>query len=133
MRRITGIQVHHSVNLEDASRFAANMLTALEATLVKCDSAEVRAIIEDARPIVRRIGVARTAAGLRLQMHARDPDFKRYRDGELPWPDEREDGFVPRCTCYDRCLFHDTERGSLEDCNCDRTCGQHGETPATEG
>jgi hypothetical protein len=125
MRRITGIQVHHSVNLEDASRFAANMLTALEATLVKTEDAEIRTILEDARPIVRRIGVARTAAGLRLQMHQRDPDFKRYRDGELPWPDELVEGFVARCTCHDRCLFHDTERGSLDDCNCDRVCGQH--------
>ena len=39
MRRITGIQVHHSVNLDDASRFAANMLTALEAAYAKSDLA----------------------------------------------------------------------------------------------
>lgn len=125
MRRITGIQVHHSTNLEDASRFAANMLTALQATLVKTGSEEIKQLIEDAGPIVRRVGVARTAAGLRLQMHQRDPDFRRYRDGELPYPDELVEGFVPRCTCHDRCLFHDTGRGSLEDCNCDTACGQH--------
>lgn len=132
MRRITGIQVHHSVNLEDASRFAANMLTALEATMVKTGSEEVQAIIDDVRPLVRRIGVARTAAGMRLQMHGLDPEFRRYRDGELPYPDELEEGFVPRCTCYDRCLFHDTERGSIDDCNCGRVCGQHGESQSQE-
>lgn len=125
MRRITGIQVHHSTNLEDASRFAANMLTALEGALAKTGSEEIKQLIEDARPIVHRIGVARTAAGLRLQMHHRDPDFRRYRDGELPYPDELEEGFVPRCTCHDRCLFHDTGRGSVENCTCDRACGQH--------
>ena len=71
--------------------------------------------------------MARTAAGLRLQMHQRDPDFKRYVDGEMPWPDELEEGFVARCSCDDRCLYHDIGRGTLEDdCNCDKVCGQHG-------
>src|SRR3712207_6909466 len=47
-----------------------------------------------------------------------------------PWPDERVEGFVARCRCADRCLFHDTGRGGIEDCNCDQVCGQHGEPPA---
>jgi hypothetical protein len=80
MRRIVGIQLHHSVNLDDASRFAG--------------------------------------------------EFKRYVEGELPWPDETLEGFVPRCTCKDRCLFHDTGRGGPEHCNCDRICGQHGDAEA---
>jgi hypothetical protein len=130
MRRIIGIQVHHSVNLDDASRFGANMLTALEAALKRTDSPEIRQLLDECRPLVRQIGVARTAAGLRLQMHQRDPDFKRYVDGELPWPDELEEGFVPRCTCDDRCIFHDIGRGTPDDCNCDRICGQHGDPPA---
>jgi hypothetical protein len=130
MRRIIGIQIHHSVNLDDASRFAVNMLTALEAADKKADDPEVQALLDRLRPLVREIGVARTAAGLRLQMHQRDPDFKRYVDGELPWPDERVEGFVPRCTCNDRCLFHDIGRGGPEHCNCDRICGQHGEAEA---
>src|SRR3954471_22865576 len=128
MRRIIGIQIHHSVNLDDASRFAVNMLTALEAADKKTADPEVRALLEDLRPLVRQVGVARTAAGLRLQMHQRDPEFKRYVDGELPWPDELEEGFVARCTCDDRCLYHDVGRGTLEDdCNCDKVCGQHGD------
>jgi hypothetical protein len=131
MRRIIGIQTHHSVNLEDASRFAVNMLTALEATLKRTGDPEIHQMLDRLRPLVREIGVARTAAGLRLQMHQRDPDFKRYVDGELPWPDELEEGFIPRCTCDDRCLYHDIGRGTLEnDCNCDRVCGQHGDAEA---
>jgi hypothetical protein len=125
MRRIVGIQVHHSVNLDDASRFGVNMLTALEGVLGRTDDPEIRELLEECRPLVRQIGVARTAAQMRLQMHQRDPDFKRYVDGELPWPDELAEGFVPRCSCNDRCLFHDTKRGTLDDCNCDRVCGQH--------
>ena len=126
MRRIVGIQLHHSVNLDDASRFAVNMLTALEVVEKKTDDPEVRGLLDRLRPLVREIGVARTAAGLRLQMHQRDPDFKRYAEGELPWPDETAEGFVPRCTCNDRCLFHDIGRGGPEHCNCDRVCAQHG-------
>jgi hypothetical protein len=133
MRRITGIQVHHSVNLDDASRFGANMLTALQAAHTKAGSEETLRLLEQLAPLVREIGVARTAAGMRLQMHQRDPDFRRYVDGELPWPDELEEGFVPRCTCHDRCLFHDVGRGTLEEnCNCGRACGQHGEPPEAE-
>jgi hypothetical protein len=126
MRRIIGIQIHHSVNLDDASRFAVNMLTALEAADKKTADPEVRALLDVLRPLVRQIGVARSAAGLRLQMHQRDPEFKRYVDGERPWPDELAEGFVPRCTCQDRCLFHDVGRGGPEHCNCERPCGQHG-------
>ena len=131
MRRIIGVQLHHSVKLEDASRYAINMLTALEATLERTGDQEIRQLLDELGPLVRQIGVARTAAGLRLQLHQRDPDFKRYVNGELPWPDELTDGFVPRCTCDDRCLFHDVGRGTLEqDCSCDRGCGLHGDAEA---
>jgi hypothetical protein len=133
MRRITGIQVHHSVNLDDASRFGVNMLTALQAAHTKSGDAETRRLLDVLGPLVREIGVARNAARLRLQMHQRDPDFRRYVDGELPWPDELQEGFVPRCTCHDRCLVHDLGRGDAEEhCTCDRVCAQHGEPPAAE-
>jgi hypothetical protein len=131
VRRITGIQVHHSVNLEDASRFGANLLTALEAAHKKTGSDETRRLLDQLAPLVREVGVARTAAGMRLQMHQRDPDFKLYVDGDAPWPDELVDGFVPRCRCHDRCLFHDVGRGTLErDCSCDVPCRQHPEAEA---
>jgi hypothetical protein len=131
VRRITGIQVHHSVNLDDASRFAANMLTALEAAYTRSGSEETGRLIRALAPLVREIGVERTAAGMRLQMHQRDPNFKRYVDGDEPWPDERVEGFIPRCRCHDRCLFHDFGRGSLEqDCSCDEWCRQHPDAEA---
>jgi hypothetical protein len=132
MRRITGIQVHHSVNLDDASRFGVNMLTALQAAHTKTGSEETQRLLDALGPLVREIGVARTAAGMRLQMHQRDPDFNRYVEGELPWPDELEEGFVPRCTCNDKCLYHDMGRGTIKNCNCDRVCGQHGAPPEAE-
>jgi hypothetical protein len=128
VRRITGIQMHHSVNFDDASRFGANLLTALEAAYKKSGSPETERLLDALRPLVRQVGVERTAAGLRLQMHQRDPDFKRYVDGDLPWPDELAEGFIPRCRCGDLCLFHDVGRGSAEqDCNCDERCRQHPE------
>ena len=131
MRSITGIQVHHSVNLDDASRFAANMLTALESAYAKSGSEDTKRLLDELRPLVRQVGVERTAAGMRLQMHQRDPHFKRYVDGDMPWPDERAESFVPRCRCYDRCLFHDVGRGSLErDCTCDEWCRQHPDAKA---
>jgi hypothetical protein len=131
LRRITGIQVHHSVNLDDASRFAANMLTALEAAHAKSASSETARLLDQLRPLVREVGVERTAAGMRLQMHQRDPHFRRYVDGDMPWPDETADGFIARCRCHDRCLFHDVGRGSLErDCTCDEWCRQHPDAEA---
>ena len=126
MRRITGIQVHHSVNLDDASRFGANMLTALQAVHRKTGSEETRRLLDALGPLVREIGVARTAAGMRLHMHQRDPDFRHYVEGDMPWPDELADGFVPRCRCNDKCLVHDVGRGSAErDCTCGEWCRRH--------
>jgi hypothetical protein len=131
VRRITGIQVHHSVNLEDASRFGANLLTALEAAYKKTGAEETKKLIDELTPLVRKVGVERTAAGMRLQMHQRDPEFKRYVEGDEPWPDELAEGFVARCRCHDKCLFHDMGRGSAEqDCNCGIPCGQHPEAEA---
>jgi hypothetical protein len=133
VRRIVGIQIHHSVNLDDASRFGVNMLTALAAAHAKSGSQETARLIERLQPLVREIGVARSAAGLRLQMHQRDANFKRYVDGELPWPDEQDEGFLPRCSCHDRCLVHDTGRGDPAlHCTCGRVCAQHGEPPTAE-
>jgi hypothetical protein len=124
-RRIVGVQLHHSVTLDDASRFAANMLTALESVDRRTLDDEVSGLIEELRPIVQRIGVARTAAGMRLALHQNDPEFRAYVDGDLPWPDEDPAGFVARCRCDDRCLFHDVGRGSEDDCNCEVPCRQH--------
>jgi hypothetical protein len=124
-RRIVGVQLHHSVTLADASRYAANMLTALESASLRTLDDEVADLIDELRPLVQRIGIARAAADMRLKLHQADPEFAAYVDGDLPWPDETADGFVARCRCYDRCLFHDMGRGTEEHCNCDKPCRQH--------
>jgi hypothetical protein len=125
-RRIVGVQIHHSVTLSDASRHAANMLTALESVRRRAlDDEEVAGLLEELRPMVERIGIARAASQMRLGLHQADPDFRAYVDGDLPWPDEDPEGFVARCRCDDRCLFHDVGRGSEADCNCDVRCRQH--------
>jgi hypothetical protein len=46
MCRITGIQLHHSVNLDDASPFGVNMLTALTAAHTRTGDPELRRLIE---------------------------------------------------------------------------------------
>lgn len=124
-RRIIGVQLHHSVTLDDASRYAANMLTALESVRMRAIDDEVSELLDELRPLVQRIGVARAAAQMRLELHQTDPDFRAYVDGDLPWPDERPEGFAARCRCDDRCLFHDTGRGTEADCNCDVLCRRH--------
>jgi hypothetical protein len=129
-RRIVGAQVHHSVTLADASRYAANLITALESASRRSLDDELPGIIRELKPLVRRVNVARAAAELRLQMHQSDPDFKAYVDGDLPWPDENPEGFVPRCRCYDRCLFHDLGQGTEDDCNCDIPCQLHADEEA---
>lgn len=125
-RQIVGVQVHHSTTLSDATRHGANLLTALEGAATRTTDPDVAAVAAELRPLLRQVGIVSQAARLRLQLHHADPDFKRYVDGDLPYPDENPDGFVARCRCHDRCLYHDTGRGTLErDCNCDLVCGQH--------
>jgi hypothetical protein len=126
-RRIVGVQLHHSVTLNDASRYAVNMLTALESADRRTLDDDVAELLDEFRPLVRRIGIARAAADMRLKLHQADADFTAYVDGDMPWPDENPEGFVARCRCNDRCLFHDMGQGSEEHCNCDKLCRQHQE------
>ena len=46
MRRIIGFQVHHSANLDDASRFGVNMLTALEGALKRTGDPEIEQLLQ---------------------------------------------------------------------------------------
>ncbi|HEU4658450.1 MAG TPA: hypothetical protein VFR97_13035 [Capillimicrobium sp.] len=125
-RRIIGVQLHHSVALGDASRYATNMLTALESARRRAlDDEEITELIEQLKPLVRAIGIARASAEMRLRLHQADPEFRAYVDGDLPWPDEDPNGFVARCRCDDRCLYHDVGRGTEADCNCDVACRRH--------
>lgn len=126
-RNIVGVQVHHSTNLSDASRFAVNALTALEATQQKRDDPALEALLTAMRPLVLEIGVLRTEASERLvAFHVADSrGFRAARDGRVRWPDERAEGFVARCSCGDRCLYHDTRQGTPDDCSCMVGCAAH--------
>jgi hypothetical protein len=125
-RKVTGIQLHHSTFLDDAVRGGSNMLAGLTNAVRRTNSPELKALLEEARALVQRVGEAHGRASASLRDLQADPQFKQYRDGALPWPDEVPEGFVARCSCDDLCLFHDVGRGSWDDnCSC-RPCPQHG-------
>jgi hypothetical protein len=130
MRRpITGIQVHHSVFLDDALRGAANACAGLDSAIVRTGDNELIDLLWRLRELTRELGEARDRSRGRLRALPKDQVI-RCRDGAEPWPDELSEGFVPRCTCYDRCLTHDTGVGRDEDCNCGTVCPAHGEQAA---
>lgn len=121
-RRITGIQTHHSLQLDDASRGATNMCVSLGGAVRKTGDPELADLQAEAVLLTRRIGRAREAANARLHgFYAEDPErFKRARAGAEPYPDETVGGFVARCTCYDLCLHrYGIEPGENGICNCD--------------
>lgn len=127
-RPIIGLNLHPVVKWDDAYRFAANAASALDGAFAKTGDDDALALSDELVLVLRRIGDKRKEYqdhfdALRLI----DPDtFVNAREGAIPWPDvEREEGFVPRCTCYDACPRHD--RGwSAEPCRgrC-QPCPQH--------
>lgn len=105
-RTVTGIQLHHVTDLADAGRFLANAAAALSAAHTRTEDvryAEWRAAVIALAAEVREL---EAEARTRLEAVPAD-EFARCRDGELPWPDEVAEGFTPRHTCHDRCLYHD--------------------------
>jgi hypothetical protein len=123
---IVGLQVHHSVFLEDALRGGANARAGLRSAIQRTGDEELIAIAERADNVLRELRAARDEAReslLSMPTH----QVIRAREGFEPYPDELAEGFVGRCTCYDECAIH--ARGqSAEDgwiCNCDVTCPVH--------
>lgn len=132
-RRIIGIQTHHSVQLDDAMRGAANMCAGLRGALKCTGDADHALLLEEAALLARRISRARSEASSRLRaFYEADPErFKRCRDGMEPWPDETLGAFEPRCSCDDRCLIHDVGVDApAEQCNCGRECPAYPEREA---
>jgi hypothetical protein len=127
-RRIIGLNLHPVLKWDDAYRFAANAASALEGTFTKTGDPDAQELRDQMVALLSRIGDKRKEYqdhfdALRLI----DPQaFASARDGVVPWPEvEREEGFVPRCTCYDACPVHD--RG-WQDGACGgrcRPCPQH--------
>lgn len=128
-KRIIGIQVHHSVFLDDALRGAANACAGLDSAIVRTGDNDLIELLWRLRSLTMELGDARDRARDRLRALPSD-QVVRCREGEEPWPDELPEGFVPRCTCYDRCLTHDTGVGRDEDCNCGKVCPAHGQRAA---
>jgi hypothetical protein len=127
-RRIIGIQTHHSVQLDDATRGAANMCAGLRGALRCTGDPVLASLLDEATTLAGRIADARNAASSRLRgFYDEDPErFKRCRDGIEPWPDETIGAFQPRCSCYDRCLIHDHGVAAPEEqCNCGVPCPAH--------
>lgn len=121
-RRITGIQTHHSLQLDDASRGATNMCVSLGGAVRRTGDPELACLQAEALLLTRRIGRAREAANASLQgLYVENPEhFKACRAGAEPYPDEAGRDFVARCTCYDQCLHrYGIEPGENGICNCE--------------
>jgi hypothetical protein len=116
-KRIVGVQLHHSVFLEDALRGAANACAGLDSAMVRTGDHDLIEILWRLRGLTRELGQAWDRSRGRLRALSKD-QVVRCCDGEEPWPDELSEGFVPRCTCYDRCLAHDTGIGGHDHCTC---------------
>jgi hypothetical protein len=124
---VIGIQVHHSVFLEDALRGAANSRAGLRSAIQRTGDTNLIALAERADEVLRELRAARDKARESL-LSLSEHQVIRAREGFDPYPDELAEGFVGRCTCYDQCPIH--SRGqSAEDgwiCNCGVTCPVHG-------
>jgi hypothetical protein len=128
-KRIVGINIHHSVFLDDALRGAANASAGLDSAIVRTGDNDLIELLWRLRGLTKELADARDRSRRRLRSLPADQVI-RCREGEEPWPDELPEGFVPRCTCYDRCLVHDTGVGRDEDCNCAKVCPAHGRRAA---
>lgn len=123
VRSVTGIQLHHVTDLQDARRFLGNAVMALGAAHVRTGDARFSGLADQLKGMVAQThdleGEARESMH---RLHATDPErFVRCREGEEPWPDELQAGFVPRHTCQDKCLYHDHEvLDAILQCTCGR-------------
>jgi hypothetical protein len=127
---VIGIQVHHSVFLDDALRGAANARAGLRSAIQRTGDPDLIAVAERADDVLRELRTARDEARMRLLSMPRDQVI-RSREGFEPYPDELAGGFVGRCTCYDQCAIH-TRGQSAEDgwiCNCAASCSVHPRGP----
>ncbi|GAA4513837.1 MULTISPECIES: hypothetical protein [Nonomuraea] len=123
VRGVTGMQLHHSTDLQDAGRFLGNAMMALRAAHVRTGDDRYSDLASQLKTLVAEARTLETQARTRLEgLHATHPEqFVRCREGEDPWPDEIQAGFIPRHTCYDQCLYHD--HGVLDaitQCTCGR-------------
>ncbi|MEV4101708.1 hypothetical protein AB0J42_15730 [Nonomuraea sp. NPDC049649] len=123
VRGVTGIQLHHTTDLQDAGRFLGNAMMALRAAHARTGDDRYSDLVSRLKTLVAETRTLETQARTRLEgLHATDPEqFVRCREGEDPWPDEIQAGFIPRHTCHDRCLYHDHDvLDAILQCTCGR-------------
>ncbi len=123
VRGVTGIQMHHTTDLQDATRFLGNAAMALRAAHVRTGDDRYSDLAAQLKAMAVEARVLETQARASMEgLHSTDPEqFVRCRDGHEPWPDEIQAGFVPRHTCRDQCLYHDHNvLNAIMQC----TCGQ---------
>jgi len=105
-RGVVGVQIHHVTDLSDCHRFLVNAHCALRSAHVR--TGDERYVAMQARIGELMAEIGQLEAEARDRLHSLPPEqFTNCRDGYEPWPDEIADGFVPRHTCKDRCLYHD--------------------------
>jgi hypothetical protein len=125
---VIGIQVHHSVFLDDAVRGAANTRAGLRSAIQRTGDTELIALAARADDVLRELRAARDEAQGSLRSMSKS-QVVRAREGFEPYPDELSGRFVGRCTCYDVCAIHGRGQ-SAEDgwiCNCGVICPVHGD------
>ncbi|MBB4916735.1 hypothetical protein ACFY19_22310 [Streptosporangium saharense] len=123
VRGVTGVQMHHTTDLQDAVRFLGNAVMALRAAHVRTGDERYSGLADQLRAMTAETRGLESQARTSMQdLHVADPElFLRCRDGEEPWPDEIQAGFIPRHTCRDRCLYHDHGvLNAITQCTCGR-------------
>jgi len=93
-KRIIGIQVHHSVFLDDALRGAANACAGLDSAIVRTGNNDLIELLWRLRGLARELSEVRDRSRGRLLSLPKEQVI-RCREGEEPWPDELPEGFVP--------------------------------------
>ncbi|MBC2866916.1 hypothetical protein [Streptomyces mexicanus] len=123
VRGVTGIQLHHVTDIQDAGRFLGNAVMALRAAFVRTGDERYSGLSAEVSDLLAKVrGLENAARGNLHALHSRDPErFVRCREGDEPWPDEIEAGFIPRHTCRDTCLYHDHDvLDAITQCICGR-------------
>jgi hypothetical protein len=123
VRGVTGIQLHHVTDLQDASRFLGNAAMAFRAAHVRTGDDRFSGLATQLKALVAQARVLEDDARANMHgLHSTDPErFIRCREGEEPWPGEIPAGFIPRHTCKDECLYHDHDvLDAITQCTCGR-------------
>jgi hypothetical protein len=117
------MQLHHVTDLQDAGRFLANAAMAFKAAHVRTGDDRYSSLADQLGAVVAEARQLESEARASMHgLHSTDPErFVRCREGEEPWPDELQAGFIPRHTCKDQCLYHDHEvLDAIMQCICGR-------------